>query len=208
MFIFRDLLSGDTSRGLFNVFHPAHVFLSAVATAGMFKLHSKKSGFIVILLIGYIGSVGIATLSDSLIPYAGESLLDLRVSAHGHTNDKEHDHEAEAEHMPTDPAQRHGGAHIGFIELWYIVNPAAIIGVLIAYFRPLTKFPHTGHVLLSIWASLFHILMAMGSDISFAQWLGVFVFLFMAVWLPCCISDIVFPLLFVKPDDPLPKHSH
>ncbi len=29
---------------------------------------------------------------------------------------------------------------------------------------------------------------------------GVFVILFIAVWLPCCISDIVFPLLFVKSD--------
>jgi len=25
----------------------------------------------------------------------------------------------------------------------------------------------------------------------------IFIFLFLAVWLPCCVSDIVFPLLFV-----------
>jgi hypothetical protein len=36
---------------------------------------------------------------------------------------------------------------------------------------------------------------------------GVFVVLFIAVWLPCCISDIVFPLLFVNPDVEL-SHSH
>jgi hypothetical protein len=24
------------------------------------------------------------------------------------------------------------------------------------------------------------------------------IFIFLAVWIPCCISDIVFPLLFVK----------
>jgi hypothetical protein len=28
---------------------------------------------------------------------------------------------------------------------------------------------------------------------------GMFIVLFIAVWLPCCISDIVFPILFVGP---------
>jgi hypothetical protein len=32
--------------------------------------------------------------------------------------------------------------------------------------------------------------------------LTVFVFLFLAVWIPCCVSDIVFPLLFVKAQPP------
>jgi hypothetical protein len=26
----------------------------------------------------------------------------------------------------------------------------------------------------------------------------IFVFLFLAVWLPCCVSDIVYPLLWVR----------
>ena len=30
------------------------------------------------------------------------------------------------------------------------------------------------------------------------QFLGIFLFLFLAVWLPCCSSDIVYPLLFPK----------
>jgi hypothetical protein len=31
------------------------------------------------------------------------------------------------------------------------------------------------------------------------------IFLFLAVWIPCCTSDIIFPLLFVK-DHTIPHH--
>jgi len=129
-----------------------------------------KCNLWILLIIGYIGSIGIATISDSLIPYLGEVLL----------------------HMPN------RGLHIGFIEKWWLVNPLAIAGVVIAYFWPKTTFPHAGHVLLSTWASLFHIMMAKGETLSVLSYITIFLFLFLAVWIPCCVSDIVFPLLFVK----------
>jgi hypothetical protein len=34
------------------------------------------------------------------------------------------------------------------------------------------------------------------------------VVLFIAVWLPCCISDIVFPLLFIGSDKDLSQIHH
>jgi len=172
-------LSERMSFGLFYVFHPGHVVLSAMVTASMFELHSKKTVFLTVLVVGFVGSLGIATLSDSLIPYVGEVLLGMHVHAH------------EGESFAH-------SAHIGFIEAWYIVIPAAILGILIAYFRPRTKIPHAAHVLLSTWASSFHILMAAKGNISVTTALVILVFLFIAVWLPCCVSDIVFPLLFVK----------
>jgi len=176
MVIFKGI-GENASFTLFYIFHPTHVVLSAMVTSSMFELHTKKPNLLLILIIGYVGSLGIATVSDSLIPYVGEVLLGL-----------------------------HAHSHIGFIEGWYIVHPAAVLGVFIAYFWPRTKFPHAGHVLLSTWASLFHILMALGSGISIVMTIVIFVFLFIAVWLPCCISDIVFPLLFVRGDEELPRH--
>lgn len=170
----------DTSYDIFYILHPIHVVLSAFVTASIYKLHTcdhfgrkclkGECNLGVLLLIGYIGSIGIATLSDSIIPYLAETLLN----------------------MPNREV------HLGFIEKWWLVNPLAIIGVIFAYFKPATKVPHAGHVLLSTWASLFHILMAMGSSLSWFSYLALFVFLFLAVWAPCCLSDIVFPLLFVK----------
>lgn len=178
MVIFKNI-PHHVSHRIFYVFHPAHVILSALVTASMYKLHCEKPKFIFVLLIGFFGSIGIATLSDSLIPYAGELLLGMRVHPHEHASFAEQ-------------------AHIGFIEGWYLVIPSAIAGVFIAYFRPKTKFPHAGHVLLSTWTSSFHIIMALGGEVSAVQLAGSFALLFLAVWLPCCVSDIIFPLLFTK----------
>ncbi|RKY11258.1 MAG: hypothetical protein DRP65_04785 [Planctomycetota bacterium] len=167
-------LSSGVSYSVFYTLHPIHVVLSALVTTSMYEFHkcpvgARKCNIWVLLLIGYAGSIGIATLSDSVIPYLAETLLDMPNRA----------------------------IHIGFIEKWWLVNPLALLGVAIACFRPRTKFPHAGHVLLSTWASLFHIIMAMGSDLSLFYYLAVFLFLFLAVWIPCCVSDIIFPLLFV-----------
>lgn len=166
-------VSRETSQTLFEVFHPIHVLLSAMVTAGMYRLHGRGRWWVMIL-IGYFGAIGIATLSDCIIPYIGEILLDLPYRS----------------------------PHLGFIRMWWLVNPLAFAGIAIAYFWPKTTFPHAGHALLSTWASLFHMLMAMGQD-SPGVWemTLVAVFLFLAVWIPCCTSDIIFPLLFVKKED-------
>ena len=202
----------ENAKVLFGIFHPAHVLLSAMVTGSLFAIHKKKRNFLLILVIGYFGSIGIATLSDSVMPYLGESVLGLHVPSHAEihaTAGEEHEgHElGEAHECEHD-------LHLGFIEEWYIVNPAAVLGVLIAFFIPRTKFPHAGHVLLSTWASLAHIMMNSSGEFTIGIVCGIFVILFLAVWLPCCISDIIFPLLFVKSDIELREicscthHSH
>jgi hypothetical protein len=170
-------LPAAAAFNIFYVLHPIHVVLSALVTASMYELHKcgrsrTRCNLLILLVIGYVGSVGIATLSDSIIPYLGEALLGLP----------------------------HREAHIGFIEKWWLINPLALAGIAFAYFHPTTKFPHSGHVFLSTWASLFHILMAGVAVLCFLSYLVIFLFLFLSVWLPCCVSDIVFPLLFVKSD--------
>lgn len=175
MLVFRNI-SREAAHEMFFVFHPLHVLLSALVTASLFKLHTcpkgegKRCNLPILLAIGFAGSVGIATLSDSIIPYLGELLVGMPHSQH----------------------------HIGFLEKWWLISGVAAVGIIIAYFNPSTKFPHAGHVLISTWASLSHILMARGENVHFLAYAGIFVFLFIAVWVPCCISDIIFPMLFVK----------
>lgn len=173
MIIFRNIPQ-KLSYDIFYIFHPLHVLLSALVTTSMYKIYrcpdtSSRRSIWGLLAVGYVGSIGIATLSDSLIPYLAETILN----------------------MP------HREVHIGFIEKWWLVNPLAILGIVIAYFWPRTRFPHYGHVLLSTWASLFHMMMASSGILNWFSYLGVLFFLFIAVWLPCCMSDIIFPLLFV-----------
>jgi len=161
----------NLSYNIFYILHPLHVLLSALVTSSIYILYSKKDFKIwKLILVGYIGSVGIATLSDSVIPYLGEILLNLP----------------------------NKGIHLGFIEKYWLVNPLAFLGILIAYFKPKTKLPHAGHVLLSVFASLFHIIMAMAGVITISLMILSIIFIFIAVIIPCCLSDIIFPLLFVK----------
>jgi len=168
---FADVLPqvSQSSYTVFYILHPTHIVLSAMVTISIYRKYGDSSIWRAIL-IGYFGSIGIATLSDSVIPYLGETLLGLE----------------------------NRGIHIGFIEEPLLTHPAAFIGIAIGYRKPTTKFPHCGHVLLSTWASLFHIIMALGATVAWTIFPTIFAFLFLAVWLPCCTSDIVFPLLFVR----------
>lgn len=173
-FLFRGL-SRDTSFRIFYILHPLHVVFSAIVTTSLFahyryRKHNRRVKLVWLLIVGYVGAIGIATLSDCLIPFLGETLLAL----------PEKD------------------IHLGFIEKWWLVNPLALLGIAIAWYRPKTRIPHTGHVLLSTYASLFHIIMALNGGISVVSYLIIILFLFLAAWLPCCLSDIIFPLMLAE----------
>jgi hypothetical protein len=165
-------VSPRVSETLFWTFHPLHVMLSALVTAAMYRLHGGRR-FWPTLFVGYVGSVGIATLSDSVIPFVGEWMLGLP----------------------------NRGLHFGFIEKWWLVNPLALAGIWIGCRWPQTRFPHAGHVLLSTWASLFHMTMALGGIPDMYTVIVIAAFLFLAVWIPCCTSDIIFPLLFAQAEE-------
>ena len=165
----------SVSRAVFYTLHPVHVVLSALVTTSMFRLHGGRRTWAAVL-IGYTGSIGIATMSDAVIPFLGGSLLGLEMEFHVPF--------VETTAMP----------FIGMPK-WLLVNSCAVTGIAIGCLRPVTRFPHAGHVLLSTWASLFSF-----SAFAVGDWMpllpALFVFLFLAVWLPCCASDIVYPLLW------------
>ena len=170
-------IPSQVSQTAFYALHPLHIVLSALTTTAMYKKYGNGKTWVAIL-IGYTGSIGIATLSDAIIPYLGGALLGAKM-------------EFEVPFIETSlmPIIR--------IPKWLLVNPAALVGIIISYWRPTTKFPHLGHVLLTTWASLFYF-----TTFGVANWVPllpfIFLFLFLSVWIPVCASDIVFPLLFVK----------
>ena len=169
----------DISHIAFYSLHPLHIVLSALVTTAMYRRYGGGKIWAAIL-IGYIGSVGIATLSDAVIPYLGGTLLGVKMEFHI-------------------PFIETGKMPVIGIEKWQLVNSAALAGIILGYLRPTTKIPHFGHVFLSTWASLFYFT-AFGT----AWWIPmlpfIFLFLFLAVSIPVCASDIVFPLLFMKKD--------
>jgi len=158
------------ARELFHIFHPIHILLSALVTTAMFWKHEKH--FVKTLLLGFVGSILICGLSDILLPYIGGWLLGGKM------------------HL-----------HLCILEHPCIVIPFAAIGVLVGFLVPSaieksTEFSHSMHVLVSSMASILYLI-----SYGITEWIhmigGIFLVTIVAVMLPCCLSDIVFPISFV-----------
>jgi len=118
--------------------------------------------------VGFFGSVGICTLSDILFPHLSGLLLGIPM------------------HF-----------HLCLLKHPWLVFPSTFVGIWLGICRPRTEIPHACHVLVSTYASTFY-LTSFGTPANWISFLPLlFPLLFVAVWLPCCTSDIVFPLLFV-----------
>src|SRR4030042_5048343 len=67
-------LPSVVSNDVFHVLHPLHVVFSALTTTAMFRKYGHSSLWRAVL-IGYFGSIGIASISDAFIPYLGGAML-------------------------------------------------------------------------------------------------------------------------------------
>ncbi len=179
-------VSGNVLEALFYTFHPLHLLLSAIVTTALYRKH-KKSPFWITIPICYLGPIIVGTLSDAVIPYIEGNTINIAVSFELPF--------IETARMP----------FIGIPE-WIIVNGATFLGIGIGYFKPNTKFPHLWHILISTWATLLYF-----SAFGTVEWISriptLFLFLFIAVWIPCVFSDIVFPLLWVGREH-VHEHDH
>lgn len=164
-----DLLP-HASEDLFHVTHAGHILLSAITTTAMFWKHEKR--ILKAILVGLVGSITICGISDILIPYLGGKLLGMDMAV-----------------------------HICLIEEPGLVIPFAVFGVLAGLLVPAaveksTEYSHSAHVLFSSSASIIYLL-----AFGFTDWVhflgSVFIITVVAVAIPCCVSDIVFPLACV-----------
>ena len=153
---------------MFHLFHPLHMFFSATATTAMFWRYDRR--VIRAIIVGMIGAIFICGISDILMPHA--SLLILGI------------------HWPL---------HICVIDHPGLVLPFAFIGVAVGLLAAQgvtrsTIFSHSLHVFASTMASIFYMVNAYGR-LGWIDDLGwIFFFVILAVMVPCCLSDIVFPV--------------
>ena len=159
------------SKGLFHVFHPVHLLFSATATTAMFWRHERR--FFKAIVIGFIGAVGICGISDIFIPYIAGFLLGVKM------------------HL-----------HICIIEHPSLILPFVATGIFAGFIVPATTqkstiFSHAAHVLVSSMASILYLI-----GFGLIDWIHVagmvFIYMVLAVIIPCCTSDIVFPLLLTQ----------
>ncbi|MDI6640932.1 MAG: hypothetical protein QME68_01290 [Elusimicrobiota bacterium] len=158
------------SEKLFHVFHPIHMLFSAVATTSMFWRYNKN--LFKAILVGFVGAVGICGTSDIIIPFIAGNLLTVKMQL-----------------------------HICIIAHPRLILPFVSFGIFIGLLVPTiiqsTIFSHSAHILTSSMASILYLV-----SFGLTEWIPVagmvFIYIVLAVILPCCTSDIVFPLLFVK----------
>lgn len=156
---------------IFSLFYIMHpAHIIVSAIASSAIFYKYKNNFFTAVLIGVSGSVIIGSLSDIILPYLGGALFQLKT------------------HF-----------HLSLIEKPVLILSAAIVGSIIGITTKFTKIPHLIHVFLSVFASLFYLL-AFSIQVNFLYFIAVSFIVFVAVLIPCCISDIIFPLLFVKED--------
>lgn len=161
----------NPSKGLFHIFHPVHLLFSATATTAMFWRHEKK--LLKAAIIGFIGAVGICGISDIFIPFIAGFLLGVKM------------------HL-----------HICIIEHPSLILPFVLTGIFAGFIVPDTTqkstiFSHAAHVLVSSMASILYLI-----GFGLIEWIHVagmvFIYMVLAVIIPCCTSDIIFPLLLTK----------
>jgi len=130
--------------------------------------YKYKPKIIPALLIGISGAIILGSLSDIILPWIGGNILTLKTTF-----------------------------HLPLIEEPLIILGSALIGSSIGIISKTTKIPHFTHVFLSVFASLFYLL-AFSSGITLFYFIATFIIVLIAVIIPCCVSDIIFPFLFLK----------
>ncbi len=89
--------------------------------------------------------------------------------------------------------------HLPVLENPLLILSVSLIGGVIGLKTKITELPHFIHVFLSVFGSLFYILTF--STINLTSLLISIGIVFVAVLIPCCISDIIYPLLFIKREE-------
>lgn len=161
------------ASGLYHVFHPLHMLFSATATTAMFWRYDKK--LIKAIFIGFIGAVGVCGLSDIIIPYISGCLLGVNMDL-----------------------------HICIVKHPMVILPFVGAGIFLGFIvsretHKSTIFSHAIHVLISSMASILYLV-----SFGLVEWMHVagmvFIYMVLAVVVPCCTSDIIFPLLLTDED--------
>ena len=111
-------------------------------------------------------SLFVGSVSDIIFPYLGSLLFNIQISF-----------------------------HLPVFEEPILIFGVSIAGAVFGVVTRTTRYPHFLHVLISVFASLLYIF-AYSTEFSIIIIILIFLITSISVTIPCCLSDIVLPLLF------------
>lgn len=169
------LVAKKGARMLFHSFHFMHLVFAATGTIITFRRFCKK--MFPALLIGFWCPALFCTLSDSILPYLGGRALGVAMSF-----------------------------HLCFFTELSNVLPFLFVGIINGFVlsrhseesqKSYSIFSHFIHIFVSSLASTFYLVangfMDWHKDIGF-----VFLFIIIAVVIPCTLSDVVVPIAYAR----------
>jgi len=140
--------------------------------------YKYRNNFLLALTSAVIISVVIGSFSDVIFPYLGSLLFKIPTTFE----------------LPA-------------LESPLLIFGIAILGSLVGIAARFTKFPHFLHVLISLFASLLYIF-AYSHNFSLVTYIAIFIITTISVVIPCCLSDIVFPIIFENKLKRKISHEH
>lgn len=164
-----------TSNSLFHSFHFMHIVFAATGTLITFLRFSQSK--MRALVVAIISPAIFCTLSDAIIPYFAGKMMGVSMTF-----------------------------HLCFLTEWHNIIPFFVAGLINGFIlgehheskqEVYSLFSHVVHILVSSLASLFY-LVANGCTNWFDSIGMVFIFLVIAVVVPCTLSDIVVPIFLAK----------
>ncbi|MBI4342040.1 MAG: hypothetical protein HY599_01590 [Candidatus Omnitrophica bacterium] len=171
------------ARASFHLFHPLHICLSAIATTSLFWRHEHN--MLRAAWVGAWGTIIPCGFSDYIFPYVGGRILGQTMELHM--------------------------CIVNHPQLFFPFLALGIIGGFWAEERLTGShlFSHGAHVFVSSAASLLYLI-----SFGFTAWMTdvrlvfpAFLIIVIAVWIPCCISDIVIPAASARQGCACPDHT-
>lgn len=171
------------SNALFHSFHFMHIVFAATGTLITYYRFSKNvlNG----LIVGLFSASFFCTISDVFLPYLGGRLLGVPMTL-----------------------------HICFFSELHNILPFLVVGLFNGFVMSrheasqqgtFSIFSHFVHILISSFASMFY-LVSHGCTDWYLNIGFVFLFLVIAVVIPCTLSDVVVPMIFAQADKKHAKH--
>ncbi len=128
--------------------------------------YNYKKKILSAIISSLIIAIAVGSVSDVIFPYLGSLLFKIPISF-----------------------------HLPVIESPILILSVAFFGAISGIAFRKTKFPHFIHVFISVLASLLYIF-AYSANFSLLVIFFIFIITSVSVIIPCCLSDIVMPILF------------